>query len=336
VFFAIDDTGSPRLDELAARDVQGVRAMIVAHYFGLPQPMSKVRAFCDRHGIALIEDCAHALFGVSDGRTVGQWGDYAIASLTKFLPVMDGGCLVGARGLADVLNLARLSASAELKSFANAAEIGARYGRMTGINRLLSTLFATSAKLRAQPNNSRPPKRQPANGRGVHKWLADFEPPAIIDCTASWWTRWIVRHAHRARIVTLRRRNYGLLARLFADTPGVRPLQPVLPESAAPYVFPLYVERPDAIYMDVRAAGIPVFRWNEVWPSCTAIAGDFGVHWASHVFQIGCHQDLRPDELAEMARALASLVSRAAGLTERGEAMRTLMPPQHSPLLRRA
>ena len=92
LFFPIDAGGTPRIESLATNDdLSGVRAMIAAHYFGLPQPMARIRRFCDERNIALIEDCAHAMFGQADGRPVGSWGDYAIASLTKFLPTTEGG-----------------------------------------------------------------------------------------------------------------------------------------------------------------------------------------------------------------------------------------------------
>jgi perosamine synthetase len=93
VFFPIDERGAPRLDAIDPRSLSGVRAMLAAHYFGLPQSFAAVRAFCDTHKIAFIEDCAHALFGLSDGKPVGSSGDFAIASLTKFLPLAGGGCL---------------------------------------------------------------------------------------------------------------------------------------------------------------------------------------------------------------------------------------------------
>ena len=92
LFYPISESGAPQLERIAALDLSAVRGMIAAHYFGLPQSMQLVRAFCDQHGILLIEDCAHAMFGKADGQAIGTWGDYAIASLTKFFPVLEGGC----------------------------------------------------------------------------------------------------------------------------------------------------------------------------------------------------------------------------------------------------
>jgi len=93
-FYALAAGGEPDLGRLCASNLEGVRAMLVPHYFGRPQPMARLRGFCDEKGIALVEDCAHSFFGAVDGRPLGQWGDAAIASLTKFFPVPEGGLIV--------------------------------------------------------------------------------------------------------------------------------------------------------------------------------------------------------------------------------------------------
>ena len=306
VFFPVDGTGGPHLDSLVRCDRTKLRAMIAAHYFGVPQPMAKLRSFCDERGISLIEDCAHALFGVSDDRPVGQWGDFAVASLTKFLPVMDGGCLISKRPLASP-SLA-ISMTDQIKSFANAAEIGARHGRLPGLNGIVSAATRAARSMRISPVKF-PPSRDGIPSTDTNKWLSDFSPPSSVNRSASWWTQWTVRHAHRARIVDLRRRNYLALASLVHDIEGVRPLIPLLPENAVPYVFPLFVDAPETIYQHARASGMPLFRWDELWPTCPTIPGDHGLTWASHVFQIGCHQDLRPIDLQHIAEVIRTLVS---------------------------
>ena len=123
--------------------------MLAAHYFGLPQPMAAMRAFCDERGISLIEDCAHAFFGVSDDRPVGSWGDVAIASLTKFFPVPEGGLLASATRPLDSLFLTPRSFRDELKAAADAIEIGARHDRFPGLNWLFNCVFGL--KRRAAP-----------------------------------------------------------------------------------------------------------------------------------------------------------------------------------------
>ncbi len=308
LFFPLDAAGTPRVAELANWDLAGVRGMIAAHYFGLPQPMARIRQFCDDRGIALIEDCAHAMFGESDGRPVGSHGHYAIASLTKFLPTTDGGCLVYDTPPQRGPVLPRRTLADQMRIVANTVEAGAGHRGLPGLNGLLNAGFAAANAVRrsvrpAADSTAGEPLAQAALG------TAEFAPNSKLWSRASAWSRWIARTAHRGRVVARRQRNYRHLAALLADLPGARVLQPMLPQHAAPYVFPLWIEAPARIYQRVRRAGIPVFRWDEVWPDIPMIAGDSGPDWAVHVFQLGCHQDLELDDLAVMADALREILS---------------------------
>lgn len=71
------------------------RAVLVVHYAGYPARLDALRAIADRHGIALIEDCAHALGASFDGQPIGSWGDFAIFSFQaiKHITTIDGGVL---------------------------------------------------------------------------------------------------------------------------------------------------------------------------------------------------------------------------------------------------
>ena len=303
-FYPIDATGAPWLEAMETT-THGVRAMIAAHYFGLPQRMSKVRQFCDARGIVLIEDCAHAMFGEVEGRPAGSFGDFAIASLTKFFPTIDGGCLVAKDLHRASTALHPRNLRDELKTAANTFEMGVEHGRLPGLNTLLRIAFGIAGRL---------PKAANAEGAiashdqlNARDWLEDFTDDAIAWREPSKWTRWTVRHVHRERIVTNRRRNYLALAAHVEKLPGTHALMPHLPDACAPYVFPLWVDEPERTYQRVRATGIPVFRWDELWPSTPTLVGDSGFQWALHVFQIGCHQDLRPADIVRMAEALHAI-----------------------------
>jgi dTDP-4-amino-4,6-dideoxygalactose transaminase len=62
VFYPITPRGGPDMDFPNALDGRPVRAILVAHLFGLPISLTEVRAFCSERGIGLIEDCAHCFF----------------------------------------------------------------------------------------------------------------------------------------------------------------------------------------------------------------------------------------------------------------------------------
>lgn len=59
-------------DRLEAALTERTRAIIPVHFAGLPCDMDAIEAFADRHGLAVIEDAAHALGARYRGRLVGS------------------------------------------------------------------------------------------------------------------------------------------------------------------------------------------------------------------------------------------------------------------------
>jgi perosamine synthetase len=81
----------------------------------------------------------------------------------------------------------------------------------------------------------------------------------------------------------------------------------------APYVFPLWVDDADRVYQALRNEGVPVFRWDQIWPDTPHLAHDVGADWSRHVLQLLCHQDLDEIDIRRSAaRLIALLQSNAA------------------------
>jgi dTDP-4-amino-4,6-dideoxygalactose transaminase len=62
-------------------------AVVPTHLWGLPCDMDDIMSIAARHGLAVIEDCAHALGARYRGRPVGTIGDAAIFSFQTFKPL---------------------------------------------------------------------------------------------------------------------------------------------------------------------------------------------------------------------------------------------------------
>lgn len=297
-FYPVDDHGTPDLTWLSAQDLRGARVMLVAHFFGLPQPMARIRRWCDERGIALIEDCAHALFGASDGRPIGSWGDVAIGSLTKFLPVPEGGCLVLNRGQRPPA-LSSCGMRTQAKMLLDIVEEGARHGRLGVAGRGFT---ASLDALRAL--------RKSVSAPTAASFKADSAAAVISIDTAltlrelSWGSRTLALRLPRERIVEQRRRNHALLTQGLQGIEGVALIQPDLPPGSSPYVLPIWVRQPDPGYQALRAESIPVFRWDRLWPSMPVLPGDAGWNWSHHVIQLACHQDLMPQDIDRMLSAV--------------------------------
>ena len=72
------------------------RAILATHLLGAPCSIQEICALAEEHGLAVIEDCAHALGASVAGRKVGTFGRAALFSLevNKALPTYGGGVLV--------------------------------------------------------------------------------------------------------------------------------------------------------------------------------------------------------------------------------------------------
>ena len=96
--FADVDVETGNLDPRSVEDCIGPRTkvILIVHYAGYPVRLAALREIADRHGIALIEDCAHALGARYRGAGIGTVGDAAIFSFQaiKHMTTVDGGALV--------------------------------------------------------------------------------------------------------------------------------------------------------------------------------------------------------------------------------------------------
>ncbi|WP_419996210.1 DegT/DnrJ/EryC1/StrS family aminotransferase [Streptomyces boninensis] len=86
---------------------RGLAGVMTTNLYGLPDRVEQLKARCDRHGIPLIEDAAHALGITVGGRPVGTFGQAAVFSLAKHAGARTGGVLACA-GRADRLALEAL------------------------------------------------------------------------------------------------------------------------------------------------------------------------------------------------------------------------------------
>lgn len=84
---------------VAARIGPRTRAIVPVHFAGRPCDMDALTELADRHGLQLIEDCAHAIESEYRGRPVGTFGDFGCFSFyaTKNITTGEGGMVIGRR-----------------------------------------------------------------------------------------------------------------------------------------------------------------------------------------------------------------------------------------------
>lgn len=301
LFYSIGPDGAPNLDALRALDTSRVKAILAAHLFGLPMDLRKLRQFCDERRIWLIEDCAHAYFGSSEAGAVGSTGDLVVGSLPKFFPAVEGGCLVVRSESLALPTLNRPSFRSELRTIWNGLELGAAAGRLGVINSLVLVLVRLKTRLRTDASPAPLDARAPPGAAPSHFATIDA---GRIDQEATAATRWAVQRIDVRHSASKRRQNYLLFARLLCNEERLRPLFPNLPEGAVPYVFPVLVDNPEPVYRALRARGVPLYRWDIVWPGTPVFDGDAGTVWSTRVFQLCCHEDISAKDVELIANAV--------------------------------
>ncbi|QKK02224.1 MAG: DegT/DnrJ/EryC1/StrS family aminotransferase [Pseudomonadota bacterium] len=73
------------------------QAIVPVHFAGRPCEMDEIMRIADKHGLIVIEDCAHAIETEYKGRKVGTFGDFGCFSfyVTKNVVTGEGGMIVG-------------------------------------------------------------------------------------------------------------------------------------------------------------------------------------------------------------------------------------------------
>lgn len=289
--YAIDRHGRPDLDALSRQAGNGADVLFTIHYAGWPQPVSDLRALCDRHGLRLVEDCALALFSEVEGRPLGAFGDYAVFCLYKTLPVLDGGLLVQNRHAFSELD------HLPMRRIGRAFELG--QGLELWVERFRSRAPRSGAVLAAGKRRigalltALRVERVPVGDIGFDV--------AVTDIAMSSWTERLLDRLDYPKIRQQRRDNFTLLAGLLAES-GIAPWRD-LEDGVCPLFFPLLVKDKPAAARRLHVSGVIATElWNEGDLRSAALEGPGARFLRRHVLELPIHQDVEEAQIRYMAR----------------------------------
>jgi len=89
-------SGNLLFNELEAKLSSATKGLIPVHMAGHPCGMKKISEFCDAHNLVLIEDCAHAIGTMNQGKHAGNHGITGCFSFypTKQITTGEGGLVI--------------------------------------------------------------------------------------------------------------------------------------------------------------------------------------------------------------------------------------------------
>lgn len=84
-------------DAIEAAITPRTRAILPVHFAGRPCAMDRIMAIAEKHGLMVIEDCAHAIETEFHGQPAGTFGDFGCFSfyVTKNVVTGEGGMILG-------------------------------------------------------------------------------------------------------------------------------------------------------------------------------------------------------------------------------------------------
>lgn len=289
---------TPDLDALEALlRASGARpvALLATHFFGFQQDFSGLMALCDRFDVTLVEDCSHCLFPGGPSSTLGATGLYSVWSPYKFYPCEDGGMLQVNRG-------------------ATVPQGPTRHpGGLREAKRLVQLLLRS----RGQPARLHVSRLEQELEALTHREqvlgvdvLESTEEPSI-EYTAELEqyralavSRAIMARADVPRIRARRRMRFEQWLQATSRLPACQAFQPILPEGCVPYMFPLYIERPETHFLLLKQLGMPVWRWDNMAKSSCPVSR----RYRAHLLQLPCHQELSEQEMAWLIAALGAVL----------------------------
>jgi dTDP-4-amino-4,6-dideoxygalactose transaminase len=308
VFYRIGDDLSVDLEDVKRKLDLRTKALMGVHYFGFPQDCHALRDFCDVYKLFFLEDCAHSFFGSYGGRPIGSFGDLAIASLAKFFPVKEGGCLVSARPETLRLTLRPQTMLDNLSEFSNVLQDSLYYGHLKALYPMgigLSLLVKLSRKMARQGTE------RSVNPAYLKSGAKEEIDPSWLDVGATSFSVAVQKRVSRRRIVARRRRNFEHLHLGLSNLPGMRPLLPRLSRDVVPYTFPIWVDDLRRIFPRLEDRAIPMQRFGQfLWDGVDEAVCPSSGALSHHCLQLPCHQELSLEELDWIMEQFSSSVRR--------------------------
>ena len=90
------DTLNMDVSQLERAITPRTKAIMPVHFAGLPVDLNPLYALADKHGLRVVEDCAHAIGAAYDGSRIGAFGDIQVMSFhpTKNITTGEGGAII--------------------------------------------------------------------------------------------------------------------------------------------------------------------------------------------------------------------------------------------------
>ncbi len=298
--YRIDKAAAVDMHDLEVKLTNKTKAIYVTHYFGFSPDIENIRQLCDEKGLSLIEDCALSLFSSHKSRKLGTFGEVAILSFPKTLPVPDGGALIinNPRLTLEPWGLRRPKMKSIVKRLLPLGKaMVLRYSSRWGVHAMLDKIAPWSAAEQANITDQ------------DIQTMPDsyFFDETVSDTAISNLTRRLLGTFYPEDIIQRRRANYFSYLEALKDSDKVVPLYRELPSGVCPLSFPVIVPERNRAFARLSMEFIAAIPWwagyhpNFPW-------ADFpdACFLKDNLLTLPVHQQLNREDILYIANRLLS------------------------------
>lgn len=304
VFYKIMPDMSVDYEDVLSKTDELTHAILVTHFFGILQDVVKIRKYCDEKNLVMIEDCAHIFFGENEGRPVGWFGDYAIASIRKFFPVFDGGYLVSSRHSLTDIKMVPGSSLYAIKAMLNILEESFEYRRLRILDITIGNILRIKDKIRSLVKSGSDSSSYTGENRGKQCKFEYIEKNEL-NREMSKVSKFLVKYVSMKRIVNKRRVYFDMFLSRLSNYSNAKILITRQPNNTTPYMFPLIIEDPEDVFPKLKNMRVPIWRWEDLDTDICSTSLTF----SKKLLQFPCHQELEPEEVSWMIDCIENVLS---------------------------
>jgi len=317
IFYRVNRNLCADIENIIGKINENVKAILVTHFLGFPQPVDQIKMICKEKNLFLIEDCAHAFLSAHGGNFLGSYGDIAIFSLLKTLPVPNGGVLlINNKNIEYKPNFKKPSRFATYFYAAELLKHGTMSDKQSLMERGQRMLYGGSYLSLSLARYFLAAVRKLIDHDG--RYLVRPDSYLFIESLRDWGisdvSRNILNGEDFEKIKIIRRRNFEYLLNHFLK--NERMILPFrsLPGGICPLFFPIIVESSairDNLYRILKSHGVITHPyWNRFHPAVPWHEFPDAVFLKERVLGLPIHQDLTLSHLDRLIDALEGVYER--------------------------
>jgi len=303
-YFKVDTDLTIDFDALSLRVTKQTRVLVVIHYFGFPQDMTKVMQFCVDNNLFLIEDCAHALYSAYQGKWLGSFGAFGVYSLQKTIGLPNGGGLLcnSPRFPSPPLGKEYFNLSLLKVTIRSILEYKAKNKSLAGlVSREILNLYKNLSKNKKDISVT-------IEEDGTHYYEL---PTHYYDHSISSLSKPLLKKDPYDGIIKTRRRNYIRMIKHLEDIPGVAIVYNQINEGVCPLCCVVALENRDRVADEMSMMGVDPFVFGKFLHKSLSLSAYPDARYLSdHLLGLPIHHQLSEKDTELVVETLKKTVKK--------------------------